>query len=267
MKFRFLFIVFNVVILASFMLIFLMPALVLGWEYSSVFWRSNWPVGLVFLVVLAGLNAYFVYNWKVFRLLESEEWDALIDYLERETYERKRVTRQRARILINAYVVTGRIDGIARLESFVREVTPRLVPKLAVELGIPHLLSNDGERMAAYFGDVKDARGLVQPLWVRWCYAFALMSQTRFEEARGELSALLQETKDPLLGALTAHMLEPFGSQNEQTAQLVSEARAELRSRYTPSRLDRELERQKHRLQVLFLSSRIEEARDWVFRS
>ena len=52
MKFRLLFIIFNFVILASFLLIFLMPAFVLGWEYTSVFWSTNWPVGLVFLVVL-----------------------------------------------------------------------------------------------------------------------------------------------------------------------------------------------------------------------
>jgi membrane protein implicated in regulation of membrane protease activity len=267
MKFRVLFIIFNVVILVSFVLIFLMPAFVLGWEYTSVFWRSNWPVGAVFLVVLAALNAYFVYNWKVFRLLEEEDWHALIDYLEHSAFEKKQITRQRARILINAYVVTGQVDRIKRLEEFLRAEKPRFVPKLGVELGIPYLLSNDGEQIVGYFGALKDESGLTQPLWVRWCYAFGLMTQARYEEARAELTAVLQESRDPLLKALTAHMLEPFGSQDEATSQLVKETRESLRSQFTRDKLDRELERQRQHLQVLFLASRIEEARDWVFKS
>lgn len=267
MKFRVLFIVFNVVILVSFALIFLMPAFVLGWDYTSVFWSTNWPVGAVFLVVLLGLNGYFVYNWKIFTLLEAEEWPDLIDYLEREAFEKKRLTRQRARILVNAYVVTGRVDRIGELETFIRSEKPQLLPKLAIELGVPHLLSNDGGRMAAYFGEMKDRADVADPLWIRWCYAFALMTKNDFTEAGGELLVVLDEAKDPLLRMLTAHMLEPFGARDEATANRVREAREEMHRRYTRDRINKELEQQRQNLQVLFLSSRIEEARDWVFTS
>ena len=267
MKFRLLFIIFNVVILASFLLIFLMPAFVLGWEYTSVFWSTNWPVGLVFLIVLGALNGYFAYNWRVFTLLEREDWDALIGYLETVVLEKKRFTRQRIRILVNAYVVKGRIEKIGDLESFLRDARPNLVPRLAIELGLPHLLSNDGERMVGYFGEMKDRENVSDPVWVRWCYAFALMTAGRYDEAKGELVAVLEETRDPLLRVLTAHMLEPFGSQDEQVAQRVKDEREALRSKLTRDRIDRELERQRQNLQVLFLTSRIEEARDWVFTS
>jgi hypothetical protein len=267
MKFRVLFIIFNVVILASFALVFLMPAFVLGWEYTSVFWSGNWPVGAVFLLVLAGLNGYFVYNWRVFTLLEQEDWNALISYLEESAYERTRVSRQRARILVNAYVVTGQLDRIRDLEAFVRAQKPRLLAKLPLEFGLPYLLSNDGAQMIEYFGPLRDEPRVSQPTWVRWCYAFGLMSDSRFDEARAELVAVIQESRDLLLRTLTAHMLEPFGAQDEATAQLVATVRSELRARHTRNAIDRELERQRQNLQVLFLSSRIEEARDWVFRS
>ncbi|MFW5717153.1 MAG: hypothetical protein ACOCW3_00965 [Spirochaetota bacterium] len=267
MKFRLLFIVFNVVILASFLLILLTPAFVLGWEYTSVFWSTNWPVGLVFLVVLAALNGYFVYNWRVFTLLEREDWAALMDYLETVLLEKKRITRQRVRILVNAYVVTGKVEKIGDLESFLRDERPNLVPRLAIELGIPHLLSNDGERMIEYFGRMKDRRGVPDPVWVRWCYAFALMTAERYDEAKVELAAVLEQTRDVLLRVLTAHMLEPFGGQDEEIAQRVREEREALRAKLTREKIDRELERQRQNLQVLFLTSRIGEARDWVFTS
>jgi hypothetical protein len=265
MKFKVLFIIFNVVIFASFALIFLMPAFVLGWEYTSVFWSTNWPVGLVFLLVLAALNAYFVYNWKVFSLLEQEDWESLVDHLEDQIFARKRVTRQRARILINACVVSGRMDRIAELERFLKEHRPRLVPALALELGIPHLLSNEASRMLDYYRDAKALPGVRHPGWIRWGYAFALMTDSSFDDARAELTAVLGESRDPLLRALTAHMLEPFGVHDEETARMVEEARSLLRTRSTRDRFDRELERQRQNLQVLFLASRIEQARDWVF--
>ncbi len=265
MKFRILFVIFNVVLVASFALIFFMPAFVLGWEYTSVFWSGNWPIGAVFVLVLAGLNGYFGYNWRVFTLLEQEDWDGLISHLERIAYERKRLTRQRARILVNAYVVTGRLERIRDLEKFVRDEMPRLLPRLSVELGVPHLLSNDGQRMVEYFGDVKDRVRVSDPAWMRWAYAFGLMLVSRQDEARAELSAVLQESRDPLVRTLTAHMLEPFGDRDEAIARQVDKARAWLREKYTREKLDREMERQRPNLQVLFLSSRIEEARDWVF--
>lgn len=267
MRFRVLFVLFNAVILVSFALILFMPAFVLGWEYTRIFWGSNWPVGLVFLIVLAALNAYFVYNWRVFSLLEQEDWKSLVDYLEKEILEKKRVGSQRLRILINAYVVTGAIDRIGALEGFLRERRAKLVGKLAVELGLPHLLSNDADRMLAYFGEMKERSDAGSPVWIRWCYAFALMSATRFDEAKAELVSVLEEARDPLLRALCAHMLEPFGSGDEAIASRVGAARAELRSRYTRDRMNRELERQRQNLQVLFLATRIEEARDWVFAS
>ncbi len=265
MRFRILFIVFNVVLVASFALIFFMPAFVLGWEYTRVFWSGNWPIGAAFVLVLAGLNGYFGYNWRVFNLLEQEDWAGLVSLLERGAYERKRLTRQRARILVNAYVVTGRMDRISDLEAHIRREKPRLLPGLSIELGVPHLLSNDGQRMVEYFGDLKDRPGAAEPAWLRWAYAFGLMLESRHEEARAQLSAVLEESRDPLVRALTAHMLEPFGDRDEAIGRKVSETRAALREKYTREKLDREMERQRPNLQVLFLSSRIEEARDWVF--
>ena len=267
MKFRVLFIIFNVVILASFALIFFMPVFVLGWEYTRVFWSANWPVGVVFVLVLGGLNAYFAYNWRVFTLLEQEDWEGLIAHLERAAYDRKRLTRARARILINAYVVSGRLDRIRDLERIVRAEMPHLLPRLSIEFGVPYLLSNNGSEIIGYYGSMKDVPGLAEPLWIRWAHAFGLMIESRYDEARAELCAVLQESRDPLLRSITAHMLRPFGDGDEGTAGLVADARAAIRAKYSRDRIDRELERQRPNLQILFLTSRIEEARDWVFTS
>lgn len=265
MRFRVLFVAFNVVLLISFLLIFLMPGFVLGWDYSTVFWQSNWPVAAVFVAVLLSLNLYFVLNWRVFSLLEAEAWEELTDYLEKQMERKKRITRGRARILINAYVVSGRIDRITDLEHFLREHQPDTVPRLAMELGVPHLLSKDANEMADYFAELVAERKTAQPLWVRWSYGFALMSQTKLDDAHAQLRVVLDESNDLLLQPLAAHMLEPFGTRDEQTSIRVRETKQKLAAKYRPERLARELEKGRHSLHVLVIASRIEDAHRWVF--
>jgi hypothetical protein len=265
MRFRVLFIAFNIVLLISFLMIFLMPGFVLGWDYSSVFWQTNWPVAAIFVVVLLSLNLYFVLNWRVFTLLEREAWEELTSYLESRMEKRGKISRSRARILVNSYVVSGRIDKITGLEQFLRDHQPDLIPRLAMELGVPHLLSKDADEMAGYFEELVDSPQTAHPLWVRWSYGFGLMSQAKLEEARAQLMVVLEESNDLLLQPLAAHMLEPFGSRDEETAIRVRETRQKLADRYRPEKFQKELERGRHHLHVLVLASRIEDAHTWIF--
>ncbi len=69
MKFKTIFILFNAVIIFSFLIIYFMPLMMLGWEYATVFWSKNWFLPLLFAGVLALLNTYFISNWKLFSLL------------------------------------------------------------------------------------------------------------------------------------------------------------------------------------------------------
>ncbi len=264
MRFKVLFVAFNVVLLISFLLVFFMPALVLGWDYAGVFWSENWPVGLIFLLMLAGLNVYFAMNWRVFSLLELEDWSAVVSYLDQRMRATGRISRNRARVLINALVVSGSVEQITEIEAFLRDNQPGLIPKLSMELAIPHLLSQDGERMHRYFGQLVDDRRAEDPYWVRWGLAFSLMSQSRFDDARAELSRVVTEFNDPILRPLAAHMLIQFAAQDDAVARQVTDAREALRKRYSPQRMARELERQRQNLQVLFLASRIEQAQKWV---
>ena len=265
MKFRVLVIVFNVVIVASFAVIFMMPMLILGWENAGVFWARNWPFGVAFAAILIGLNAYFVHNWKVFTLLEQEAWDELIAYLEDEVMNRRRFGSQRVKILINAYILRAGTDKIQALETFLRERRPRLVPRFSLELGIPYLTSQDPAAMEKFFGEMKQSPRCSRPLWVRWNYAFALMLQSRGDEARGVLSAVMTETRDPLQQLLSAYLLNTYAPDDEDVAGLVERVRSGLASRSNREAFSRFVERHRDNVQVLILSQLIRDALDWLF--
>ncbi len=265
MKFRILFALFNFVIIAAFALIVLMPVLVLGWEYSQVFWRGNWPVAIVFAAVLGGLNTYFGINWRLFTLLEREDWQGLIDHLEQKTVVRNRLRRQRLRMLINAYVVTGASEKITELEIRLREIDPAWVARFPLEFGIPYLLKNDAPAMEQFFGEMKERSNCPEPVWVRWNYGFALILQQKFDEARAVLMSIADETRNPVQQLLIAYLLDNLGTYDEGVRSVVDKLKSSLQSRYHGDRWEHELERHRSDLQVLVLSKMIGDAARWAF--
>src|SRR4030042_2049342 len=60
MKWKAMLALFDGVLAACFLAIFLMPIAALGGGFFALFWRRNWPVAAVFLAVLAAVNAWVV---------------------------------------------------------------------------------------------------------------------------------------------------------------------------------------------------------------
>mgnify|MGYP006273931227 CR=1 FL=1 len=265
MKFKVIFVVFNAIILVSFLFIFLIPFFMLGWNYTQVFWAENWTVALVFVAVMAGLNGYFAFNWKLFTLLEREDWYALIDYIEDRLYTRKRFGKQHIRVLVNTYVITSQPDKISRLEQFLRENKPALVPRFALHLGIPHLLQNDAEDMKAYYGEMREHPKCADREWIEWAYAFSLMLARESDDAKSVLLSLLERTKNDVLVLLTLYLLDAFTVSDTQVNNIVLERKRAFQSKYTQDEWKKEVEKNRGNLQVVVLSKLVRDASAWVF--
>lgn len=265
MKFKIIFIIFNAIIVFSFLFIFFMPFLILGWDYTQVFWSNNWILAVIFLVIMGGLNAYFISNWKLFTLLEEENWNGLIGYLEDRIYNRHRITKQNLRILVNTYVVTSKPEKITELEIFLRDERPKMVPAFAVQLGIPYLLRNEPEEMERYYGQIMKDPRCNDLNWVKWNYGFALMLQQRVEDARSILVEILDGTKNHLLLLITAYLLDAFSASDPAVASRVQDARNQVRGKYDEEGWQKEIEKQRNNLQVLVLSKLIRDATNWLF--
>ena len=132
MRFKTIFIIFNIVIIISFLFIFFMPLLLLGVGQFDDFLAKNWISGVLFVLALGGFNAYFIRNWRLFELLEKEDWQSLIAYLEEAIYDKRRINRRHTKILINSYLVTSNTDAILKLGAFLSEQKPEIVPSFAI---------------------------------------------------------------------------------------------------------------------------------------
>jgi len=265
MKFKTIFITFNIILLFSFLFIFFMPFVMLGWEYTRTFWGQNWYLAAAFVLVLAGPNAYFVKNWTLFTLLEAEDWHRIKLHLEDRIFNRKAVNGQNVRILINTYLVLSEIGGVLRLEEFLKTEKKRLHSAFGLELGLPYLVRNEPEAMEVYFSALVSDPGTKNRDWIRWNLVFARMMKKDFDPAKAELIALAKEAKHPVLKLLSLYLLDSFKSLDPAAASAVVEGKAGIRKRYGEKEWNAVLERSKTNLQVLVLMKLVKDATLWLF--
>src|SRR6185369_4819941 len=208
MKFKTLFLLFNLILLISFAFIFLMPLPVLGWEYAVSFWGQNWYIALAFVVILAVLDLYFVRNWKLFSLLEREDWAGLRKLLEAELAQRGKLSLSKTRIFVNACLIGQGVSRISDLRAAYEAQKVKLMPKVALSLGLPLVLEGKADAVEAFFGPLADDKKTGSDLpWIRWCLAFARLLKQNGEGAKPLLVSGLAQ-KQPVLRLLSLYLLD-----------------------------------------------------------
>jgi len=270
MKFRTIFILFNVVILVSFLFVFLLPLFLLGPESSMTFWKGNWYLALLFLVLIGGLNAFFLLNRKTFLLVEREDWGELCAHLVGLMFPKGRFSGARVRLLVNAYLLQSDIAGIERLESELAAKRPDILKKNALLFGVTRLLRNKPEEAATFLAPYLDANGVESKDWLRFDYGFSLVLQKKAAEALPFLEEGCR-SRDGVLCLLAAYLLGTIGAsaadESGKAAAIAKAeaARARLRKRFSVSKWSREVERAKSEVHIVILSKLIDDAGRWLY--
>jgi hypothetical protein len=270
MKFRTIFILFNVVILVSFLFVFLLPLFLLGPESSMTFWKGNWYLALLFLVLIGGLNAFFLLNRKTFLLVEREDWGELCAHLVGLMFPKGRFSGARVRLLVNSYLLQSDIAGIERLESELAAKRPDILKKNALLFGVTRLLRNKPEEAATFLAPYLDANGVESKDWLRFDYGFSLVLQKKAAEALPFLEEGCR-SRDGVLCLLAAYLLGTIGAsaadESGKAAAIAKAeaARARLRKRFSVSKWSREVERAKSEVHIVILSKLIDDAGRWLY--
>lgn len=269
MKSSTIFILFNVVVGASFLFLFGLPFLVLGGASALEFWAGNWPPAVALAAVLAGIDGYFLANRRLFSLLEQENWPALTHYLEDRIVTRGRWSAALVRLLANTYLVLADAAAVGRLEAKLAAAKPRWLEREALVFGVARVLSGEGAaeffaaRLAARGGKAAKGAGAE---WLDWYYAFALLLRRDFAAAADVLAPLSARAKDALVVGLSAFFLEDslakaLPARAADLAAAAASARARLTAKL-PSRAawEKEVERGRASIHVVVLNKSLAEA-------
>lgn len=270
MKFKTIFILFNIVLVFSFTFIFFMPFALLGAEYSLSFWKNNWLLAIFFVAMLAAFNVFFGLNWKLFTLVEKEDWTALSAWLSDRIFARKRFNRRYVKLLVNASLLRSDGETIRRLEDELAAGKPAALRRDALQFAVARSLRDDPAGTEDFLERYQDGRGVDNAAWLGFYRAFNLIVLKRAAEARPMLEAGL-DSKDPVLAALSAYLAGsicaaalPADSRQDLVDRALA-VRARLSGKYRPERWSMETEKAKNEVHVVVLSKLLDEAGGWLY--
>jgi hypothetical protein len=207
LKFKIIFIFFNIIILFFLAFVFVLPALALGADFAGFFWRSAWPLAAILFLILLGTDFFYVRNYRLFYLLEREDWPALVQYLEDRVLKRGHYSSPLVRLLANTYLVLSDYRAVLSLENKMAIAEPGLVTDNALIFGTARILGKDYEGAARFF---EEKAGKVKPkiaVWVRWYFGFAQLLNRWFSQAADRFADTVKESDDAVLTGISAYFL------------------------------------------------------------
>ncbi len=269
MKFKALFITFNIVLFLSFLTIFLVPFFILDGSFMADFWVKNWFFGIMYLFILAAVNFVFITHWKMLSLLEKEDWPGLSQYLEGVVFGKKKYGKRNVGLLCDALLLLGDFTTLAKLETLLRVERPRLFASMGGKFAAAGLLSGDYEALhrlaSSLCGEKKADRD-----WLSFYASFALHLSKKFESAGEGFAGLATDAKDPLVTALAGYLAGLLASRHPGTGQAALLAASEgakrrILAEYSRNKWNAAVEDAKAEMQVVVLGKLLDETAAWLY--
>ena len=207
MKFKSIFILFSLTLLLFLAILVLMPFIMLGPSLSESFWRINWPLIVVLVILFAAFSLFYFNNRRLFILLEKEDWPALVRYLEDRVIQKGNYSSRLVRLLANSYLVLSDSAAVMSLENKVALAKPSLIDANALVFGTARILGKDISGAVRFFQTRKNTVKPVLKDWVHWYYGFALLLDHQYEESGMEFSFLARVSADGIVTALSSYFL------------------------------------------------------------
>ena len=213
MKFKSVIIFFNILMVIFVGMIFIMPLAILGKDLAFQFWYSLWYLAPLIIAALICLDLYFILNYRIYSLLEKEDWPALIQELENKVLQKSRYNRRLVKLLISSYLVISDVKSITELEKRLFISKKKLIDENVLSFCAARILHKDYEGAILFLeprcsinGQKSRYKGSDDE-WLRWYYGFSLLLSRRFNEAADIFEVLSKEGKETIVIGLSSYFL------------------------------------------------------------
>jgi hypothetical protein len=273
MKFRTIFVLFNIIIVASFAFTFVSPALVLGWREAGGFLLRNWPLALGFLAVLGVLDAFFARNWRVLYLLEREDWPALSSRLRQDIMAKGRYSATRVRLYLNTLVILADLDAAKELEDRIAAKKKRLLGRESLLFAIVRLLRGDASGAESLLSD-RGGKGRGAE-WSSFYLAFAKAKAGKDAEALSLLSALASSgaRAGRVVRGLSAYLARDIAgaagddASAEKARSLAEEERTRIAASSGRKHWRKEADAARREIPGVVMARYLDRAEEWIYGS
>jgi hypothetical protein len=251
--------------------VFVIPFAFLGKDMGLDFWRSDWFLAPILVVILAAIDIYFISNGRVFALLEKEDWPALVQELEERVIRRGNYSPRLVKLLANSYLVLSDAQAVNALEKKLAISKPGLINSNALIFGAARVLSKDNAGASDFFAGRLEGQG-ANSAWVRWYYAFALLLDRKFAPSADQFTALAGASRDGLITGLSAYFIADtlvkfLPERREELSVSAAEAKGRVRQTLkTRNDWNREIKRMETEVYAVILAAYIGKAADYIYQ-
>jgi len=176
---------------------------------------------LLFMVLLLGfMGIFFFYNYRLFSLLEREDWPALAYYLEQKVFIKGKYKTRYVQLLASSYLVISDFASVLTLENKAAVVKPLVIEKNVLIFGAARILGGNHTEAADFFKDHID-KGRIKKKdrqWVRWFYGFSQLLTSDFKAASQEFISLSLISRDAVLTGISAYFLNSSIAKNSENS-------------------------------------------------
>jgi hypothetical protein len=270
LKFKNLIIIFIIIIFIIILITGFLPVLLAGPQYAANFQYITLPLMLFMALLLIFMSVFFLLNYRLFTLLEREDWPALSYYLEQKIYVKGRYDSRKVRLLASSYMVVSDYASVLKLENKARAAKPSVIRKNVLIFGAARTLSGNHKDAAVFFKTYLDEGKSPDKPWIRWYYGFSLLLCGDFNLAEPEFMSFAVSSNDALITGLSAYLLSTSLAKHSQKPYECLEVVENGRNRVKNAvknlkKWKNEADRIGNEIHITIIRRYIDDAGNWVF--
>jgi len=270
LKFKYLITAFSIIIVIIILVTTLLPLMFSGRGSAVTFRHITLPLLIFMAFLLTGMSIFFFFNYRLFSLLEREDWPALAYYLEQKVYVKGRYSARNVKLLAGSYLVISDFQSVLKLENKTLLAKPSLVGKNVLIFGAARVLSGGHKEAAAFFKSHLGKCDKNDKQWVHWFYGFSQLLSGTFDQAEPEFSSLAVSSDNIFITGLSAYFLQNSILKRSLNVQQCRETAERGRERVIKAingieSWKKETDKMGSEIHIAIIKKYIDEAGKWLF--
>ena len=270
MKFKYLIVVFTIIISIVILVTALLPLIMYRPEFVINFRYITLPLLLFMGLFLTCMCIYFFINYRLFSLLEREDWPALAYYLEQKIYLKRKYSNKNVRLLASSYLVISDYQSVLKLENKAILAKPSVVYKNLLIFGAARILSGSHTDAAGFFKSNMGKCEKKDKQWLNWFYGFSMLLSGDFNQAEPDFLSLAVSSDNVLITGLSSYFLHSSIEKRSINPDKCSEIAENGRKRVlntvkTIENWGKETDKVGAEIHIAIIRKYIDEAGKWLF--
>jgi hypothetical protein len=231
------------------------------------------PLIFFMLFILLCLGIFFLFNYRLFSLLEREDWPALAYYLEQKVFVKGQYSNRKVKLLASSYMVMSDYMSVMKLENKTSLKRPSIIDKNILVFCSARILAGKYIETAAFLKAYLD-KGKLKPRekdWVRWFYGFCHLLNSNFQTAESEFISLAETSNDALIVGVSSYFLHnnlAKHSLNQEACLAASDKGCAgiKKALINGGGWKKEIDAMENEIHIAIIRKYIDEAGAWIFR-